>query len=75
MSKGSGMGSKRDGSHTNKGMGKCTDKHCKQCGDAEHLRDKHAHDKKHKHSYMDMESLEIIYPKNASFENRLDDLL
>lgn len=75
MSKGSGMGSKRDGSHTNKGMGKCSDKHSQQCGDGGHLHDKHSHDKKHKHSFMDMESLEIIYPKDAPHHEKLDDLL
>lgn len=53
MSKGSGMGSKRDNSRFNKGLGRCTGKHSEQCGLDFEPSDKHSHDKKHKHSFLD----------------------
>lgn len=49
MSKGGGIGSKRAGSHTNKGMGKCTGAHAKQCGSGYELKERHGHEMERKH--------------------------
>ena len=51
MSKESGMGSKRMGSHTGKGLGKCADKHSPQCGSANELDTEHYEYKHKKHDF------------------------
>lgn len=55
MSKGGGIGSKRNGAKFNKGLGRCAEKHGEQCGLSELPKDKHLHDKKHKHNFLDFD--------------------
>lgn len=51
MSKESGMGRKRIGSRSSKGLGKCTGKHSHQCGSGIDLDTEHYEYKHKKHNF------------------------
>lgn len=68
MSKNSGTGSKRSGSHTNKGMGHCTGSHAKQCGSGIDLKNTHEHEIERKHGHPEVASHDIAPSKKISKE-------
>lgn len=65
MSKGGGIGSKRAGSHTNKGMGKCAGAHSKQCGSGYEMKEQYGHEMEKKRPHKHMSSQELSEHKNT----------
>lgn len=65
MSKGGGTGSKREGAHTNKGMGKCTGSHAKQCGSGIDLDVEHYEYRHKKHNFDESLHQNPLKPKKS----------